>query len=501
MNVDLDYSIEDLEKELQRRQERQHLQRILEDAEASKERCQSFPQFIREAWHVLEPGTPYTHGWHIDAMCEHAAAVSLGQITRLQVNVPPGCMKSMIFSVLWQAWEWGPFGRPHLRYLTASYEQDYAKRDARKTRDLVLSDWYQARWPVKLDRVAEMSFENDRRGNREAKSYGSLTAGRGNRVVIDDPHSVKTAESDADRNEVTRLFRESVSSRLNDIVRDAIVVVMHRLHGADVCGVIEQLGLDYVRLVLPMEFEVKRRCVTSIGWKDPRKIEGDLLFPERFPREDMEKQKKTSGSYAWAGQYQQRPSPREGGMFKRHWFAEKIIKAEAVPKHTTWVRRWDLAGTKSDKGARSAGIKIGRMPDGRFVVAHSSTCREEYHEVRRQIRSVADTDGINVTVVVPQDPGSAGKAVAQDLIKALAGFKAFSEPETGDKVSRAEPFSAQCEAGNVYLVEGSWVEAYLDELCDFPGVPLKDQVDASSGAFNWLANKTSNYLDALMRAV
>ena len=96
---------------------------------------------MREAWHVLEPTTPYVHGWHHDAICEHLEAITKRQITRLQINQPPGTMKSLVASVLWEAWEWGPAGMPGLRYLTTSYTETYARRDSRRMRDLVLSEW------------------------------------------------------------------------------------------------------------------------------------------------------------------------------------------------------------------------------------------------------------------------------------------------------------------------------------------------------------------------
>lgn len=477
-------SLERFEAERNRRALERERQGLSGNTDQVKANCKRLVGFIREAWHILEPNNPYTHGWHIDAISEHLEAISLGQITRLVINEPPGCMKSLIASVMWECWEWGPFGRPELRYLTTSYQEGYAKRDARRMRDLVSSEWYQALWPIRLIRAGETSFENTARGGREAKPFASLTAGRGNRVVIDDPHSTEMAESDADRERSTRIFRESVTSRLNNPKSDAILVIMHRLHSNDLCGVIDRLGLDYVKLILPMEFEADRKCVTHFGGKtfqDPRTYDGELLFPERFTAEVIDRDKKATTAYAWAGQYQQRPAPREGGMFKRQWFEGKIIKV--APQGTIYARHWDLAATAKKTAARTAGVKIGRMPDGRFVVAHVVKTQEEGNSVRKLIKATAETDGRECQISLPQDPGQAGKVQAADMIAMLAGFTARAEPETGDKTTRAEPFAAQCEAGNVSLVEGEWNEAYLDELANFPAGHFKDQVDASSGAF------------------
>ena len=366
---------------------------------------------------MLEPETPFVPGWHIEAICQHLEAISAGKIKRLVINVPPGCMKSLTASVLWQAWEWGPLGKPGLRFLTTCYKEDYAKRDARKTRDLVNSDWYQAHWPITLLREAEMSFENDSRGNREAVPFNSLTSGRGNRLVIDNPHSTETAESEADRIRATRIFRESATSRLNDPRTNAILVIMHRLHPQDICGVIDKLKMPYEKLILPMEFEVERRCKTSI-FTDPRTTENELLFPERYTREVIDRDKIALGSYAYAGQYQQRPSPREGGLFKRHWLT---VSRVVPPARSQRVRRWDLAAFIPKAGTDpdwTVGLRMARY-ESKWFIEDVTRFRESAHNVRRRMRAIAESDGRDCHISLPQEPGPGGQGPGRD-----AGFHA-----------------------------------------------------------------------------
>jgi len=436
--------------------------------------------FVREAWHVLEPNTAYVHSWHIDAICQHLEAVTDGRITRLLVNVPPGSSKSLIVSVMWPAWEWGPCGKRSLRYITTAFNDGPVKRDTRKSRDLILSEWYRSLWPeVVLTRTGETSFANSNTGTREGVAFGSLTSQRGDRLIIDDPHSTETAESPAERQATTRRFREGALNRLNDQERSAIVVIMQRLHEDDVSGIILKLRMAYVHLCLPMEYEADRPCSTSIGFHDPRKTEGDLLDPERFPRATVTDLRRDMGAYAYAGQYQQRPTPREGGMFKRSWFG--IVRA--APAGTRWVRGWDLAASVSDSAAFTAGVKFGKGPDGNFYIGHVERERYDGGGVRRLIVNTAMQDGAGVEIVIPKDPAQAGKVQAQDYIAMLAGFRAYAEPQTGDKVTRAEPFAAQAEAGNVRLVAGTWNEAFLDEAANFPNGAFKDQIDAAATAF------------------
>ena len=200
---------------------------------------QSFAGFVRSAWHVLEPASELKWGWSLDAICEHLEAVTNGEIKRLLMNVPPGCMKSLLTGVLWPAWEWGPKGLPGKRYLGTAHKQDLAVRDNLKARRLIQSEWYQARWPIKLtgDQNAKTKFENDFTGFREAMAFTSMTGSRGDRVILDDPLSVDHANSDADLRAAELTFTEALPTRVNND-ESAIVVIMQRLNEKDTSGII-----------------------------------------------------------------------------------------------------------------------------------------------------------------------------------------------------------------------------------------------------------------------
>lgn len=477
-----------------RREAEAERERVAKDAERIRARCQTLAGFVREAWHVLEPTAKYTHGWHIDAICAHLEAVTDGRINRLLINVPPGSSKSLLVSVMWQAWEWGPRGLSSLRYLTTSFNDGPVKRDTRKCRDLMLSDWYRSLWPeVVLNRTGETSFSNTKTGTREGVPFGSLTSQRGDRLVIDDPHSTETAESAADRLATTRKFREGAQNRLNDQERSAIVVIMQRLHEEDVSGVIHEVGMEYVHLMLPMEFEPERACSTEIGFTDPRKGEGELLDPVRFPRDAVEKLKRDMGSYAYAGQYQQRPAPRSGGMFQRGDF--EVV--DAVPAGAKRVRAWDFAASKEKPGKQpdwTVGLRMA-WHRGTFFVEDTDRGRWSPNEVNTKLKNHASQDGPTVTIRMPQDPGAAGKADAETKVKLLAGYPIKVVAPTGDKATRATPASAQAEAGNVKLVRGDWNKAFLDEVCSFPNGQFDDQVDAFADALNELALGSSFTFD------
>jgi predicted phage terminase large subunit-like protein len=390
-------------------------------------------------------------------------------------------MKSLLSSVFWPAWEWGPLGRPQTRIIGASYElQGLATRDARKMRLLVQSDWFQKRWPIAFaaDQDAKMRFENRATGWRAAKAITSLTGERGDRLIIDDPHSIKTAESDANRAEALMNFREAAPSRLVDQAKSAIIVIMQRVHQEDIAGYIIEHEPHYQKLILPMEFEADRRCVTSIGFEDPREEEGELLFPARFSREVVDRDKRTMGEYAVAGQFQQRPSPRQGGLFK----ADRIKIVDAIPDGVRdWVRAWDLAGTEG-AGAWTAGVLMGRHKDG-YIIADVDRFQLSPGAVQNRIKEVAKLDGKRIPIRIPQDPGQAGKGQVQDYAKALDGFILKAVPPTGDKETRALPLAVQVENERVQMLRGEWNDAFLAEMRLFPAGRYKDQIDAAADAY------------------
>jgi len=469
---------------------RRDQERTERDADVIRAECRgSLAAFVRRAWKVLEPRTKLVWNWHLEAICQHLEAVTYGRINRLCINVPPGSSKSLIVSVLWPAWEWGPAGHSDLRYLATSYSDTLVERDADKMRRLVTSEWYQALWPLRFNKLALDHFQNADLGERRGVAFGSLTSQRGDRLIIDDPHSTETAESDTQRESTSRKFREGALDRLNDLELSAIVVIMQRLHQGDVTGVIETLPeLGFCMLVIPMRYEVeaaKLRGPNALGWVDPRKQEGELMDPVRFPAQEVDKLEIGKGDYAWAGQYQQRPAPREGGLFKipEDWQQTLVVEPGDVPPGGQWWRAWDIAGSKRKTSPYTVGAK-GKRVQGMLYITDVRRKRDGILAAERLMVDTTIDDGHSCKSSFPQDPGSAGLSQKAHMGQQLAGYDFRFSTESGDKYDRAVPFSAYWNAGLVRLQRGEWNAAYVDELRNFPTGSFKDQVDASSRLFS-----------------
>jgi predicted phage terminase large subunit-like protein len=347
----------------------------------------------------------------------------------------------------------------------------------------------------------------------------------------DDPHSVKGADSDADREAVIQIMSETVPTRLNKQAESAIIIVMQRVHERDTSGHLLSKELGYEHLMLPMEFESERRCYSIVKpsyiknpefvncvydkvkhvWLpqseysgeidestiiqkrynvDPRKEDGELLDPIRFPRQSVEELKGAlsswGGNYAVAGQLQQRPAPRGGGMFKKDDF--QIIDSIAGLKFKAIVRGWDFAGSTSKKSPYSVGVKMAKTFDNRIVILDVNRFKKTPLGLEKELLSTAKRDGKNVVIDFPQDPGQAGKSQKMSFVKLLQGFRVKTSPETGSKEQRAEPLAAQVEGQNVYLLRGDWNDAFINEASLFPNSEFKDQIDAASRAYARLLN-------------
>lgn len=387
MNAPLDRSIrrkqlEDFARllaERRRRQERKlHAMRGYRDAETG-EWVGGLLAFVRYFWSVLEPETPFTSGWVLEAIAEHLEAVTFGDIQNLLVNVFPGAMKSLMTNVFFPAWEWGPMGLAHLRYVTFSYSSTLTERDNQRFMDLITSQKYQEMYGdvVRVRQTGTTKVSNMKHGWKQASSVSGTTTGqRGNRAICDDLNNVKESESATVLQETNRWFRESLSSRLNNPITDSKIVIAQRTAEGDVTGQILELELDYVHLCIPMRFvwqadENGDPYATEIGWVDPRwkpepeDCEGELAWPERFPAHVVDTLEKELGPYAFAAQYSQTPEPRGGGILKREYW-QPWPEGKKFPAFEYVFASLDGAFTEKEQNDPSALTIWGVWRDGEY---------------------------------------------------------------------------------------------------------------------------------------
>lgn len=444
--------------------------------------------FVRIAWRFVEPGRPFVPNWHIRKLCRKLMRVTAGEIRKLIINVPPSTMKSLLVSVFWPAWEWA--SDPRRRYLCGAYGAHLSIRDNLRLRMIVDSPWYREffwnrqlaekfdvdRLRLSGDQNQKMRFDTTATGWRIATSvHGPGTGEHPDVVIVDDPLSEAQSRSEKDRESAWNWISRTLSTR--GVARKAaFVLIMQRLHQQDPAGRLLELG-GYHHVCLPMYYEPGR---------DPSGIEqrtepGALLWPKLLTREICEDLALILAEYGVAGQFQQRPAPAGGGLFKSAWF--EIV--DAVPSGGVECRGWDTAAT-ADGGDWTAGVKMKKVGP-LFIVTHVKRGQWSPADVDKNMAATAVMDGKSCRVREEQEPGASGKIVIADRVRTLVGYDYKGVPAQVDKLTRARPYRAQCEAGNVKLLRGEWNQAYLDELANFPTGSHDDQVDGSSTAFNELA--------------
>jgi len=471
-------------------------------------------EFVRQAWHVIEPSTPFVPNWHIEVICEHLEAISLGQLRNLVINIPPRHMKSLLVSVLWPAWEWTRW--PERRWLFSSYVSSLSIRDSVNCRRLLESPWYRARWGhmfrLTSDQNTKGRFDNSRSGYRLSISVGGATTGEGgDRIVCDDPHNVADVESDTVRLGIINWFDVALSTRVNDPKTCAKVVVMQRCHQRDLSGhLLEQGGWDH--LCLPAEYEGPGRA-TSIGFVDPRTEIGELLWMERFGPKEIEEAKRSLGSYGVAGQLQQRPSPAGGGIFKRHWFqfwqprgknlppvlvrlpdgSTMSIAAIEMPRQMDeQAQSWDCTFKDLDTSDYVVGQAWGRL-GARYFLGDQVRGRMDCPATIKAVRDM--TAKFPGTMAILVEDKANGSAVIQMLSREIRGILPVNP--SGGKIARAQAVSPLIEAGNIFLPHpeyAPWVNDFIEEMVAFPNGAHDDQVDAMTQLLlRWNAPQETKY--------
>jgi predicted phage terminase large subunit-like protein len=498
--------------------------------------------FVRYFWHILEPGTPFVDGWPIWAICEHLEAVTRGEITRLLINVPPGFMKSMLVDVFWPAWEWGPMKRPHYRYVAFSYSASLTERDNRRFRDLIESAEYRRLYGDEFyaRNKTVIRVINSKTGFKYASSVNGVGTGeRGDRIIIDDPHNVKEAESEIVREETVRWFWESVSSRFNSLKTGAMVIIMQRVHEDDVSGAVlaKQDGrqhLDYCHLRIQMEYDSEYEAApTAIGWVDPREEEGEVCWPDRFDEDSIERLKRELGPYGYAGQYQQSPVPRGGGIFQRDWwqlwegkhpYYDYIIASldgaftedeENDPSAMTvwgvfldenrrrrimlldaWRKHLKFSGPRVDRLEEMTIIDGVRwMPDAVTPEMHPHIVKQRNKLYRERclntwglVEYVADTCRRHQVDLLLIEAKASGISAAQE-IRNRYGVERWGiqlMPVKGDKVARALAAVPTFSQLTVFAPERDWAQLVIDEMATFPRGRYDDLTDSATQAINYL---------------
>lgn len=430
--------------------------------------------------------------WELQRFYEDLIA---GKRPYLLLEAPPQHGKS------WQVTDfisWMAGKNPDSKCIYASYSDDLGKRANTQLQRLFDTQKFAQTFPETHISQANASAPGQTRNSefleylgregsfRNTTILGQITGQGLDLGVVDDPlKGRKEASSKPNRDNIWNWFTDDFFTRFSD--KAGMIMMLTRWHLDDPAG----------RFI--EAFPETRVCAyPAIATKDERfRCEGEALFPEHKSLEFLQQRKKGMTKGSWESLYQQNPIVVGGGLFPIEKF-EILPVAPNKKDVRKSVRYWDKAGTE-DGGAYTCGVLLHDMKDGTTVI--SDVRRGQWSALERETRmkQTAEIDrgvwGL-VEVWVEQEPGSGGLESAERTIRNLRGFVVKKDKVTGSKEYRAEPYAAQVQGGNVYLVAGAWNDDFMDEHEEFPASKFKDQVDAAAGAFMKSTGKAYGSYDA-----
>lgn len=469
----------------------------------------SLADFIKQAWHVLEPNIHLSWNWHLDQMCAAGELVSKGLERHLAINVPPGSMKSLTFAVFWPAWEWT--FNPSIQWLCATHSVPLARRDTEKCGKLISSKWYQQHYGDVLGGIknnASEKIELTRGGRRGITSPGSGATGwRADRLLCDDLISVQNAFSPAKRSSANEWFFTEFSNRVNDSDRSSMTIIAQRVHEKDV---FEGLARDpsYAWIVLSTRyksgtFKGNSRDERRYLFEDERLVDGDLLHPDRFNEAADLKAQLTLGPVSYAAQHKQDPRTLGEGLVHYEWM-EKFAYEELPRVPGRLVQVWDLRNG-GDVLKESTSFAVGQLwfkPDNEERVFLIDQIRGKWSFLETEDVLLAQQEDplwCRAEEVVIENKAD-GRPILETLRAKIPTLVAY-DPGSRAKIQRWRAVLGYWKNGFVHLPVSTiprvtpWIDDFMSEHYLGPGAPHNDQLDTSSMAIHYILSRPQDKTD------
>ena len=451
----------------------------------------SYKEFVKWSFSVLYPHEKWEDSPHIDYLCR-VYQDEIERIIRkeekdkdLIVNIPPRSSKSLITSVFLLAWMW--IKDPTLTMISVSFDEDLSLLNAQYSKDLIQSPEYQELFgncfSIRKDANSKGYFMNNKGGFRLSKTTGSnITGHKGVVIVVDDPQNPKTAESKVSRQATIDYYTRSLYNRLTPINLGVRIIIMQRLHEDDLTGyLLKNNSEDYTHICLPAtknEETVSPPSCLSFYNKD------GLLDPVRLSKKILDGFKRTLGERGYSGQYDQSPSPQEGGIWKKEWFdivnplfLRREVENEPIHFYI------DGAYTEKTENDPSGLLACFRQNNELYIVDFTEVWMD-FPTLIKYIPEYAARFGYNHRSRIVVEPKASGLSIVQQLRSQTGLNVVEGKPPKDDKITRANSVSAIIESKRVRLVDGSYVPRYVEQVTMFPNSSHDEGVDLTVMAIN-----------------
>jgi predicted phage terminase large subunit-like protein len=459
----------------------------------------SLYEFYKVAFCQLHPGLDYDENWHAEYICDILQA-EFERILRKEkrdkdiiINVPFRSSKSVLTTIVFPVWCWTV--DPSIKFITVSFSGTLSLEHARRSKDLILSVWFQrlygSKVRLKADVQAASHYETLQTGMRKAVGTGGQITGSGaDIIIVDDPQDPKKASSEIERQNTIDFYDHTLFSRLNDPDIGVRIIIQQRLHEQDLTGHLMDVKHgrpdDHQHICIPGELDLSVLSPKSLEkyYKD------GLFWPTRFSRKILDAFKKALGILQYAGQIGQRPVPPEGNLFKRKWF--EILEPEMISRNPTehpvhfFV---DTSYTEDETEKNDPnGILTVFFKDNYIYVVNFTEIWLEFPDLIAFLKQYVIMEGYTNHSGIFVEPKASGKSVVQQM-KVGTGLNVMEiegEYLRDDKVTRANGVSPIAQAKRIKLVKGPWNEKYLSQLTSFPKAQHDEAVDITVYACNYL---------------
>ena len=463
-----------------------------------KKLCElSFYEFFQKAWHIVEPSIKLSTNWHHKYLCdtlqEECERIIANRVKSkdIIINIPFRATKSILVTVMFPVWCW--IKDPKLRFITASYSADLSIEHSTRSRDIITSDWFKERWGelfhIKKDQNLKSRYENNFLGVRRATSVGGTVTGQGGDfLIVDDPVSPQHAASEIERENANEWYRTTFYSRLNNPHTGIRIIIMQRIHDNDLSGFLLYGGdsrTKYKHICIPAEIsdDVKPKKLNSFY------DDNGLFWTDRFSKTILDDYKQALGSYGYAGQLMQTPTPLNSGMIKSEWL--KIDQYKIIDENIAVNFVIDPAYTSNEKNDPSALLAY-TFRDNKWQIIDCVNVYKEFPDLVKFIPQWVTKNGYSNRSRIYVEPKASGKSIVQTLQKETGLNVREDKPPSKDKVARVQDISASLESGRVSLLRGKWNEEFLQQLVKFPAAKHDDMVDCLVMAINknmWNSSK------------
>jgi predicted phage terminase large subunit-like protein len=451
----------------------------------------SYYEFYKDAFRLLHQGESYDDNWHAKYICDQLQAEAERIYKKearekdLIINIPFRSSKSMMCTVIFNAWCWTWF--PSMKFISVSYSASLALEHSTRTRDLIQMEWYQQLWgdvfQLKSDANSKSDYRTDKGGMRKAVGTGGQITGSGaDMLLIDDPINPKQAASDVERKNALDFYNHTLFSRLNQPDIGVRVIVMQRLHEEDLSGHLLKTRPERHRhICIPADLAPQLSPASLKQFY----VDG-LFWHTRFNRGALSDYKVSLGSKEYAGQLQQLPAPEEGGIIKKEWFG--IKKAHEVMRNIQFepieffVDGAYTAKTENDPSALLACFRRGAD----LFILNVAQVWMEFPDLCKHIVKYAMINGYNHTSRIKIEPKASGISLVQS-IRSSTGLNVMeAQNPDNDKVTRLNSVAPIIEARRIWLIEGDWNDDFISEVTTFPNAKHDDRVDVLVMSINEL---------------